>query len=254
MKRVKVRTFSGVVCEQEVFSIGDRTDVRRAEYKPRFETEEERQKHKDEISRRNLIRLINENCSPESLYSTLTFNKENEVHDATDCRIIRDRYFRRLKYAYPDAVIFAFYGQGKTTHRFHLHIISNGIPEDFIKEKWTFGEISRIEHLREHCYYDGVDHGQDYKGLANYLFDHWEPRFGGHRWKMTKNVRRPEREKPKEVKRTYSEKRPPIAPKGYTLVETKANQYGYLYFRYIKMPEESRTPRRRQRAAPDGIG
>ena len=237
MRRVKVRTFSGVVCEQEVFTISERGDLNRAEYKPRFENEEDRAKHRSEISRRNHVRLFNENFTPEALYSTLTFNMENEAHSARECRIMRDWYFRRLRRAFPDGVIFIYYGQGKATHRFHIHMVSIGIPEAAIREKWTFGEVSRIDHLRKHCYYDGVDHGADYTGLANYLFDHWREEYGGHRWKSSKNLRRPEREKPKEARRNYTEQKPPTAPRGYILVETKSNQYGWLYFKYIKKPE-----------------
>ena len=244
--RVKVRTFSGVVCEQEVFTISNRADIRKAAYKPRFENEEDRAKHRNEISRRKHVRLFNENFSPTSLYSTLTFDLENEVHSAAECRIIRDLYFRRLKYAFPESVIFLYYGRGKATHRFHLHMVSEGIPEETIKKKWTFGEVSRITHLRAHNYYDGVDHGADYTGLANYLFDHWKPDFGGHRWKSSKNLRRPERERPKEVKRNYTEQKPPKPPRGYVLVETKANQYGYLYFKYIKEPPGAEEKRKRR--------
>ena len=89
-----------------------------------------------------------------------------------------------------------------------------------------------------------MDHGQDYTGLANYLFDHWTPEQGGHRWRPTKNLRQPEREKPKEIKREYSEHKPPKAPKGYMLVESRATKYGYLYFKYVKIPDP---PRRRPR-------
>ena len=109
-------------------------------------------------------------------------------------------------------------------------------PEELIRQKWYLGSVVRIEHLKEHCYYDGVDHGQDYTGLANYLFDHWTPEQGGHRWKGTKNLSQPERENPKEIKRQYSEQKPPRAPKGYVLVESKATRYGYLYFKYVRIP------------------
>ena len=41
MQRVKRRIFSGVVCEQEVFNVSDRlTDIKKAEPRPRFKTEE----------------------------------------------------------------------------------------------------------------------------------------------------------------------------------------------------------------------
>jgi hypothetical protein len=61
-------------------------------------------------------------------------------------------------------------------------------------------------------------------------------------------------EKPTEVRVTggYSEKRPPIAPKGYKLVETKTTKYGYLYFKYVAIPEKD--PRRRAKKDRDKAG
>lgn len=249
MRRVKRRTFSGVVCEQEVFSVSDRMiDLRRAEPRQRFKTPEEREKHKVNISRRKHARAFNENFSPRSLYSTLTFDDDNECHDYEEAKRLRDLFVRRLKYAFPDAVIFIYVGKGKTTHRIHLHMVSDGIPEEEIVKRWAFGNIRRIDHLREHNYYDGVDHGQDYTGLANYLFDHWTPEQGGHRWKQTRNARKPDREEPTVIKREYTEAKPPRPPKGYILVETKSTKYGYLYFKYVLEP-----PKRTRRKPPDKL-
>ena len=165
MQRVKRRIFSGVVCEQEVFSVSDRlTDIKKAEPRPRFKTEEEREQHRIGISRRKHARLVNENFSPRSLYSTLTLDDENEVHTFKEAKRIRDLFVRRLKYAFPDAVIFIYLGRGKNTNRIHAHMLSDGVPEEAIKKQWIYGSIVRINHLREHNYYDGVDHGQDYTG------------------------------------------------------------------------------------------
>ena len=237
MQRVKRRIFSGVVCEQEVFNVSDRlTDVKKAEPRPRFKTEEEREQHKIGISRRKHARLVNENFSPRSLYSTLTLDDENEVHTFKEAKRIRDLFVRRLKYAFPDAVIFIYLGRGKNTNRIHAHMLSDGVPEEAIKKQWVYGNIVRINHLREHNYYDGVDHGQDYTGLANYLFDHWTKEQGGHRWKQTRNARKPDRETPTVAKRVYTESKPPRPPKGYILVETKSTKYGYLYFKYVLEP------------------
>lgn len=238
MRRIKKRTFCGAVCEQEVFSISERLDSKKAEYRPRFETDEEREQHKIGISRRKHARAFNANFSPSSLYTTLTFDDENEVHTFDDAKHVRDLYIRRLKYAFPDAVIFAYLGRGKNTHRIHMHMVSDGVPEAYITKQWLYGRIVRVDHLREHNYYDGVDHGQDYTGLADYLFNHWTPEIGGHRWKQTKNAKQPESEEPKEIKRNYTEKKPPIAPKGYVLVETKTTKYGYLYFKYVLEPQK----------------
>ena len=162
--------------------------------------------------------------------------KERAERLFEDAKRIRDNFVRRLKRAAPEARIMVYMGRGKATHRIHLHMLSEGVPEELIRRQWYLGSVVRIEHLKEHNYYDGVDHGQDYTGLANYLFDHWTAEQGGHRWKPTKNLKQPERENPKEIKRQYTEQKPPRAPKGYVLVESKATGYGYLYFKYVKIP------------------
>ena len=144
MQRVKRRIFSGAVCEQEVFNISDRlTDIKKAEPRPRFKTEEEREQHRIGISRRKHARLVNENFSPRSLYSTLTLDDENEVHTFKEAKRIRDLFVRRLKYAFPDAVIFIYLGRGKNTNRIHVHMLSDGVPEEAIKKQWIYGSIVR---------------------------------------------------------------------------------------------------------------
>lgn len=52
----------------------------KAEPRPRFKNEEEREAHRIGISRRRHARTINENYGPTSLYSTLTLDNESEVH------------------------------------------------------------------------------------------------------------------------------------------------------------------------------
>lgn len=247
MQRVKRRTFSGVVCEQEVYTVSDRViDPKKTEPRPRFKSEEERAAHRLGISRRKHARIINENYGPTSLYSTLTLDNEDEVHTFKEARRLRDNYVRRLKYHAPGAKINIYMGRGKHTSRIHFHMISEGVSEDMIRALWGMGDVLRIEHLREHNYYNGVDYGRDYTGLANYLFDHWTPEQGGHRWKQTKNLRGYDREDARVVKTEYSEKRPPRPPKGYILVESRATKYGYLYFKYvIEPPKHERRKKRR---------
>lgn len=81
MRRIKQRIFCGAVCEQIVYNVGDGADVKAAKpKKPRFENEEERAAHREAISRKKNAQLINENFSQTSLYSTLTFSREDEVH------------------------------------------------------------------------------------------------------------------------------------------------------------------------------
>ena len=244
MKRVKRRTFAGVICEQEVYSVADGAEVKTARPpRPRFKNEEDRQRHKDLMSLRRFVNRVNENFGPSSFYLTLTFDMDNECHSPAECRQLMQRYIRRLKYRHPEAVIAAVYGQGKTTARFHIHMITEGIPEETLKSRWTYGEVKDCRHLREHNFYNGVDHGRDYTALATYLFLHWRPEYGGHRWYLSRNAREPEREAPAEVKREYNETHPPIAPKGYMLVESRGTPYGYYYFKYVKIPEAGRSSR-----------
>ena len=246
MKQMRRRITYGAICEQMVYNLPD--NVRKIEeYDPekarkeRFEDEESYKKFKVEISRRNHMRNFHANFSPTSIYGTLTFDDENEVHTFDEAKIIRRRFLKVLKYKYPDAVIFLYMGRGKGTDRIHFHMVSEGVPKEFISEKWKYGSVKRFSNLREHCWYNGVDHGQDYTGLANYLFDHWTEEVGGHRWFQTKNARKPEKEEPTEVhiRGGYSQKRPPAAPKGYKLVDTKATKYGCYHFKYVVIPPKT---------------
>lgn len=144
MQRVKRRIFSGVVCEQEVYTVSDRTNIKKAEPRPRFKDDEERAQHRIGISKRKHQRLVNENFSPLSLYSTLTFDDDSEVHTFSEARRIRDNYFRRLQRACPDAKIIIYMGRGKSTNRIHFHMISDGIPEETISGKWNDGSVIHI--------------------------------------------------------------------------------------------------------------
>jgi len=60
MQRVKRRIFSGVVCEQEVYTVSDRTNIKKAEPRQRFKDDEERAQHRIGISKRKHQRLVNE--------------------------------------------------------------------------------------------------------------------------------------------------------------------------------------------------
>lgn len=255
MKQVKKRIFAGTVCEQIVYSVPDRVgDIKRYQPKPRFRDEDERQRHKLGISKRKHARAFNANFSPTSLYSTLTFSDDWELHDFPSAKRVRNNFVRTLKRAYPEAVIFLYMGRGKSTHRIHFHMVSEGIPKEVISTKWKYGTIKRIDNLRENNYYEGINHGQDYTGLANYLFDHWEPEIGSHHWMQTKNARSPETEAPTEVhiRGGYHENRCPVAPKGYTLVETKATKYGTYYYKYVIVQKKRPYTRRKPKTDPPG--
>ena len=243
--RAKRRIFAGSVCEQEVYTVPERVkDAGRYEPRPRFSSKEEYEEFKRQIARRNFARKVNATFSPQSLYITLTLDRENEAHTYEEADAIINPLWRRLRRLNPDMQAVLSKGFGKRTSRIHFHMIVNGITEEQIREKWNAGKVARIEHLREHNYYNGVDHGQDYTGLANYLFDHWEPEQGARHYKGTRNLCEPEVEEATEVKRTYSESKPPKPPKGYKLVSAKITPYGYMNFKYVKGEEdETASPR-----------
>ena len=241
MRRVKRRIFTGSVCEQIVYNAPDRVEIKDAKPKRiRFKDEAEREKHKTDISRRRHARKFQANFSPESIYTTLTFDDEHEVHTFQDAKRVRDNYCRRLLRACPGCTVFIYMGRGKSTSRIHFHMVTNGVPEDVIVGKWRCGSVLRTEHLREHNYINGQDRGRDYSGLANYLFNHWTAEQGGHRWKQAGEIKEPDVEPATECKRDYTTDKPPIAPKGYILVESMATPYGYLYFRYVVKPERKK--------------
>lgn len=251
IKTMKKRIFSGAICEQLVYNIpsGSHDPKKYDPEKPRrkrFKDAAEYETFKRKISLRNFIRAFHSNFRAGDVYSTLTFDDDWEVHTFEDAKRVRKNYVRALQRKYPDAVVFLVMGRGKGTDRIHFHMVSSGIPQEFISQKWKYGKVKRFSPLRAHNWYDGMDHGQDFTGLCVYLFDHWTEEVGGHRWFQTQNARQPDAEKPTEVRITggYSEKRPPVAPKGYMLVETKVTRYGYLYFKYVVRPtKESRNKR-----------
>ena len=186
MRRAKQRIFSGAVCEQIVYTVPERTrDIKKTKPRPRFENEEDRAEHRKRIALRNYVRMFNASFSPTSLYSTLTFDDEHEVHTFQEARRIQDAYVRRLKRACPDARFTIVKGRGVNTDRIHFHMVSDGIPEEIIRGKWGQGPVNRIVHLRSNCAYQGVDHGQDYTGLATYLLNHWTEEQGGPQFRHT---------------------------------------------------------------------
>ena len=237
--RVKKRIFAGAVCEQEVFSVSDRTrNIAKAQYKPEARTAEERERHNRMIGRRHHERLINENFSPSSLYSTLTFDNENEVHDWNEARHIRDLYNAGLNMPIRKPAFVYIWGREEHKQNTFSYALG-GIPPEVIASQWRYGNIIKIEPLREHNYYNGIDHGRDYTGLANYLFDHWTEEQGTkHRYLATRNLKQPETENATETIRNYSPDNPPRAPKGYKLVECVQNRFGYMCFKYVLQPQE----------------
>ncbi|MBR2848786.1 MAG: hypothetical protein IKB87_04965 [Clostridia bacterium] len=238
MKRVKKRIFSGTVCEQLVYNIPDFADPRTYKKRVRFSTAEEYIAFKDRVALRKFIRLVNANHDPSSFKCTFTFNSDYEIYEFDDGRRMRSVYVRRLRRRYPDAKIIVVMGQHKKSGKIHFHAIIGGVPRDVILEQWTWGKIKECEPLREHNIYDGVDRGRDYTALAEYYWKNWTPEQGGHHYYATRNHEKPQEEPAEEVKREYSKKNPPRAPKGYVLAKAETTPFGFLHFIYIIPPKK----------------
>lgn len=247
IKRYKKRIFSGPVCEQIVWSASARAASARPP-RPRFKSEQERAEHRRLIARRHCAQLVNSSFTPKGWFITLTFDDDNEMEYFSDARRERDNFRRRLRYRCPEARFMIFMGRGKSTNRIHFHVIAEGVTEEDIAVCWKLGSVKRMSHLREHNRTkDGADVGRDLTSLASYCFDHWTAEQGGHYYSASRNLERPEEEEATECVREYSEAHPPLPPKGYRLVEASSTPYGYLYFRYVKIPPEPGGRRRKSR-------
>lgn len=118
-------------------------------------------------------------------------------------------------------------------------MLTDGVPEEAIRKQWTLGSVNRCEHLRAHIHYDGIDHGPDYTGLANYLLT------TGHRSRAGTITWRPATLPPavgsrQTDKRNYTPAKPPHTPRDYILVESGATEFGFTYFKYVKIPPKRR--------------
>lgn len=256
MPRCKRTTIAGAVLEQEYYTVAERTNIKKSAPKAkRFETPEERDEYNRKKSLKRLIRTINANFNHHSYYVTLTYNDKNLPEDFSEAEKDIINYTRRLQHVYPYAKILSVKGRGRNTGRIHFHLVIADVPKRIIIEKWTLGQITRIEHLRSHNLYKDdngqmIDHGEDYTALATYLFNHWTEEQGkGKRWKQTKTIQKPQKSTPKLSAVNYTADKPPRAPKGYILVESKENPFykgSYLYFKFVLIPPD--TPKEKDKA------
>ena len=238
MPKCKKTTRAGDVLEQEVFDIADNVrKLKSAEPRPIILTDEDRQIYNAKKSRKRLIRTFNATFAGGGLYGTFTFDNKHLPQSYSEAEHCLELYIRRLRDYSKEVRVIGVVGYGKKTNRLHVHVVISGVPAEIAAKKWKGGRVARIEPLREHNYYSGVNCGRDYTGLAKYLFKHTLPKTKGRRWKQS-NVLHAKQDKPTLPRRTYTMDKPPRTPKGYRLVECRqSGRYygGYLYFKYVKI-------------------
>jgi hypothetical protein len=197
-------------------------------------SEEEKKKANERHSLKRFVRLVNENFCAGGLYVTLTYNDKNLPTEYNEAEKNLRKYIRCLKYKFPEAKIIGVTGYGDGSGRLHHHLIISGVWEKVAVDKWKKGSITRIEPLRSHNVYNGVDCGRDYTALATYLWRHGKGKEKGKRWIQTKTLVQPEAEEAREIKRFYGMDKHPRTPKGYKMVDCYEGKGGYLYFKYVK--------------------
>lgn len=237
MKKIKQRIYAGTTCDQIVYFAPDCTDVKKAEPRIRFKSEEEREQHKHNIGLRNFVRIVNQNFTPAGFYATFTFSPKYEQYYFEDTKKIRENFIRKIKRQFPEAKIVSVLGRGENTQRIHMHMIFEDADPAGVAAHWTFGIVDMSPLRKNNKDPDtGKDIGTDYTALATYLYNHWTPEQGGHAYTRTKNLRKPEKEEPTEAARTYTAEHPPLPPKGFEYVKCTANTtYGFQCFHYVKI-------------------
>ena len=244
IKKYKRKIYSGCVLDVEVYAVNegvkDASDIQRKLSRPR--TEEEKRIANERQSRKRFIGNVNATFCHGGLYVTLTYDDKHLPRSYKEAEAELKKYIRKIRYKFKNAKIVAVTGYGRQSGRLHHHLIIDGVWENYIIDKWNKGKMIRVERLRAHNVYNGVDHGRDYTSLANYLFDH-AVEVKGKRWIQTKNVSQPEKEEAKEIKRNYSADKPPKTPKGYKLVNVYEGVNGFLNFKYVKIVPIRKTNR-----------
>lgn len=239
--RVMREVKSGAVLEKEIYFVPENIKLtKKTEPKDKKDlTPEEKAENNRKKSEKNFVRIVNNNFTKNSLYGTFTHDDEHLPETWEEANRNADNFLRKIKRWDPSVRYVLVIGRGRGTDRLHIHIIIDGtyITKEKLLELWDKGSIKRVETLREHNFYDGVDCGQDFTGLAVYLHKHNNAEHKGKRWKQSRNLIPPTKDKPKETKREYTEGKPPRAPEGYIFVGSYQSNYqqgGYISFKYVR--------------------
>lgn len=240
MPTVRRDVYAGVVLEREFYHVpeGVKEPLLAKPPKEEARTPEEKQAVAHRQAQLHFCRLVNATFGALGLlawYVTLTFFDEELPADfATAKRLVRN-YLRRLKTACPGMRAVATLGRGRWTGRIHAHLIIAGPSKKLILSKWPHGNVSKAVTLKKNNFYEGVDHGADYTGLACYMIDHWTPEQGGHRWMSCGKLEKYDKDKRSVPKAQYSLEKPPPTPKGYKLVGSKKTR-AMLSFKFVRIP------------------
>lgn len=196
-------------------------------------TPEEKEKHRNRIALNNAIISVNAAFGDEAYFVTLTY-ADNHYFETTAKSVKNDmtNWIRRIKYEFPDAVVFAVYGEGGKYGRFHVHAIVEGLNCEEIKGKWAKGYVMIIStYIWNRIHRPGL--ATDYSYLTIYMMRHWSKEYGGHRYSLSRNAPKPIVTSYEITDEEYSLLRHPTK-KGYKLVCKYETEYRGLLLRFVK--------------------
>ena len=235
-KQVKRTTYAGNICQNVIYAKRER-ELRLRHYKqprPRFRNEQEREEHRRKISLHRFVLALNAAFSSRGYFGTLTFDSQRfpEVDFAT-AKKERDNFIRRIKRAYPEAVLALVIGAGDKEGRLHIHIIIEGVDPVKIGDIWSRGFVY-LKALYEYSEHNCTSCGADYTAVARYMFDQAIAEIGQHRYYISRNADKPEVQEPEVCTEIYTLSHCPEEP-GYILVRSYADVYGNLFFWYARI-------------------
>ena len=195
---------------------------------------EEKEKHRNRIALNNAITRVNAAFSGQAYFVTLTYDEKH--YDGVTAPCVKNdmqNWIRRVKYEFPEAIVFAVYGEGGENGRFHVHAIVQGLTPKQIKGKWNKGHVAVISvELWNRTNRPGL--ATDYTYLTIYLMKQWKKEYGGHRYYLSRNAPKPIVTSYEVTNEEYSLLAPPMK-KGYKLVAKYATEYRGYHFRYIRI-------------------
>lgn len=234
-KQIKRSIYAGQICQTVVYQKRER-ELRMghcAQTRLRFANEEEREEHRRKISLNRFLFNVNAAFSSAGYFGTLTFDSHQFPNvDYETAKKQRDNFIRRIKRAYPDAVLALVIGVGDNGGRFHIHMLIEGVDHDKIADIWGKGYV-HLTPLRGYGMHNGQQYDGDYSCVARYMFDQAIAEPGQHRYYISRNADKPEVMDPEVCEETYTLTKYPEEP-GYEPTRAYADLFGNLYFWYLK--------------------
>ena len=211
-------------------------------------TREAVQNYNRELSRRNLIRLINTNFEEDDIWATFTYPKELKPQSKQESKEVFSAFFVKLRREYARyGVEFKYVKCTAAGERGALHhhaVIPKGVSTAVITRLWR-EHIGADERSRA-PFYVPLYPDREYSGLASYIADQMEKDVAEkyeRKWVGSRNLKKPVYEPPEDIEEIKWQE-PPEAWDGYC-IDTDSIRAGtneitgrpYLFYRMVKVED-----------------